>query len=130
MVLSTKLGKQASSNQGEGMLRKREVVPGRSAVLSFLKYLYSPSLACSNYRFSFIFLDYPNSMPRKTTLKTRRCWHKESFFCSLLLREHHLCQAAQQRAQVSAHLASAAPPRQAAPAQHPHGNTHRKYSHC
>lgn len=59
-------------------------------------------------------------MPKKTTLKTRRCWHKESFFCSLLLREQHLCHAAQQRAPVSTHLASAASPRQAAPAQHPH----------
>lgn len=48
-------------------------------------------------------------MPKKTTLKTRRCWHKESLFCSQRLRKQHLCQAAQQRAQASAHLASAAP---------------------
>lgn len=48
-------------------------------------------------------------MPKKTTLKTRRCWHKESFFCSLLLREQHLCHAAQQRAPVSTHLVRLSP---------------------
>lgn len=85
------------------------MVPGRSDVLSFLKYLYSPSLACINYRSSRSSFDYPNSMPKKTTLKTRRCWHKESFFCSLLLREQHLCHAAQQRAPVSTHLVRLSP---------------------
>lgn len=113
MVLSTKLGVQASSNQGEGTLRKCEVVRGRSAVGSFLQYLYSPPLACCNYRPSFISLDYPNSMPEKTTVKTCRCWHKERFFCSLLLGEQHLAGGAG----VSAHRARA----DSGPCPAPHG---------